>query len=71
VEKAVEVVRTHEDGTCSARGSVGPKDVARHVGVDTEPRDDGGEIFEQTCTRSPSLNGPDDARCVSKDECDE
>jgi hypothetical protein len=54
VEEAVEVVRTHEDGTCLTRGSVGPKRIARCVGVDTEPDVDGGAIFEQPWRRSPA-----------------
>jgi hypothetical protein len=54
VEQAVEVVRTHEDGTSQACGSARPKRIARCVGVDTEPDVDGGAIFEQPWRRSPA-----------------
>lgn len=45
VEQTVEVVRAHEDGTCSTDGSVLPKEVRLGVvpGVDTTGRDDGGD----------------------------
>jgi len=45
VEKAVEVVRTHEDGTGSVDGSTLTKGArfGARLGVDTAKRDDGGE----------------------------